>query len=63
MASNVRLGPFSEEQMDAVMGELVKTYCARHFKVYTFKDPNFSYFIGLQCLSFDVIILSLKFHY
>ncbi|XP_071486871.1 uncharacterized protein [Diadema antillarum] len=28
----VRLGPFRDEQMDAVMGELVKIYCKRHFK-------------------------------
>ncbi|XP_041468104.1 uncharacterized protein LOC121418352 isoform X2 [Lytechinus variegatus] len=32
MGSNVRLGPFKEEQMDAVMGELVKIYCAKHIK-------------------------------
>nr|XP_054758202.1 uncharacterized protein LOC129264360 [Lytechinus pictus] len=32
MGSNVRLGPFKEEQMDAVMGELVKIYCTKHIK-------------------------------
>ncbi|XP_054774833.2 uncharacterized protein LOC129283017 [Lytechinus pictus] len=32
MGSSVRLGPFSEDQMDAVMGELVKIYCNKHIK-------------------------------